>query len=86
MGVVSDGIPICYFPLPLIPFRLGRGKFTFYYSVIIDEPVKSPDAALRFTLRHCGVHLLYASFLRVRTPCLRPFYEAVLNSRLLRLL
>ncbi|MDJ0669309.1 MAG: hypothetical protein QNJ61_18650, partial [Desulfobacterales bacterium] len=33
-------------------------------------------AALRFSPRHCGVHK-YASFLRLRKPCSRTFYEAV---------
>ena len=33
MGVVSNRITVCYFPLPLIPSRQGRGKFTFYEVV-----------------------------------------------------
>jgi len=39
VGVISDRIPGCYFPLPLIPSRQRRGKFTFYefikYSVFV---------------------------------------------------
>src|SRR4030042_818144 len=35
-GVVSDRIPMGDFPLPLIPSRLGRGKFTFR-EVVISE-------------------------------------------------
>jgi hypothetical protein len=53
-----------------------------------DGFVKSPDAALRFILRHCGVRQstpqMGTDFKSVRAPCLRPFYEAVPFSRLLR--
>jgi hypothetical protein len=56
-------------------------------SIFIYGFVKRPDAALRIILprlspgqAYCGVHQKYASFLRIRAPCLQPFYEAVLYS------
>ena len=33
MGVISSRISVCYFPLPLVPSRRGRGKFTFYETI-----------------------------------------------------
>ena len=30
VGVVSNCIAVCYFPIPFIPSRQGRGIFTFY--------------------------------------------------------
>jgi hypothetical protein len=34
VGVISCRISACYFPLPLVPSRRGRGKFTFYEFII----------------------------------------------------
>jgi hypothetical protein len=34
VGVISCRIFACCFPLPLVPSRRGRGKFTFYEIVI----------------------------------------------------
>jgi len=34
VGVISSRISVCYFPLPLVPSRRGRGKFTFYDSIM----------------------------------------------------
>jgi len=36
VGVISCRISACYFPLPLVPSRRGRGKFTFYEFIIYD--------------------------------------------------
>ena len=33
VGVISCRISVCYFPLPLVPSRRGRGKFTFYETI-----------------------------------------------------
>jgi len=35
VGVISSRISVCYFPLPLVPSRRGRGKFTFYETINI---------------------------------------------------
>jgi len=51
---------------------------------IIDGFVKSPDAALRFIPRRCGVRQSTHSSGFARLAC-RLFYEAVPNSRFLRL-
>jgi len=32
-GVISCRFSVCYFPLPLVPSRRGRGKFTSYDSI-----------------------------------------------------
>ena len=32
--VISCPISACYFPLPLVPSRRGRGKFTFYEFIL----------------------------------------------------
>ena len=37
MGVISCRISVCYFPLPLVPSRRGRGKFTFYETIIYEK-------------------------------------------------
>jgi len=33
VGVISCRISVCYFPLPLVPSRRGRGKFTSYETI-----------------------------------------------------
>ena len=38
--------------------------------------VKNAHTALRFILSHCGVRNKYASFLRLRAPCLRNFLRS----------
>ena len=40
MGVISCRISVCYFPLPLVPSRRGRGKFTFYETIIVEGLTK----------------------------------------------
>ena len=39
-GVISCRISVCYFPLPLVPSRRGRGKFTFYETIICRLYIK----------------------------------------------
>src|SRR3972149_9880371 len=41
-----------------------------------DGFVKSPSAALRCILRHCGVPKKYASFLRICAPCIWSFLRS----------
>ena len=42
MGVISCRISVCYFPLPLVPSRQGRGKFTFYETILIVNGENPP--------------------------------------------
>ena len=46
VGVISCRISVCYFPLPLVPSRRGRGKFTFY------EFINCRIAPFRFNIRN----------------------------------
>jgi len=46
-----------------------------------DGFVKSPDAALRFTPRRCGVRQSTPPLLGIREPYLQAYYEASPNSR-----
>jgi hypothetical protein len=39
VGVISCRISACYFPLPLVPSRRGRGKFTFYEFIISENRI-----------------------------------------------
>ena len=41
VGVISCRISVCYFPLPLVPSRRGRGKFTSYETINKEGLVKS---------------------------------------------
>jgi len=40
VGVISCRISVCYFPLPFFPSHRGRGKFTFYETIIIEKTWK----------------------------------------------
>ena len=57
MGVISCRISACYFPLPLVPSRRGRGKFTFYDSI------KS-----KFWLLGIGIYLMMGVWLLIIYP------------------
>jgi len=45
VGVISCRISACYFPLPLVPSRRGRGKFTFYEFIINDSQMAGWELA-----------------------------------------
>ena len=45
VGVISCRISGCYFPLPLVPSRRGRGKFT-PYETIKNNLIKSMDESI----------------------------------------
>src|SRR4030042_1653265 len=53
---------------------------------LLDGFVKSPDAALRFTFRHCGVHNSTPHSSGFARLACGTFYEAVRHTRLLRLI
>ncbi|MBU4583306.1 MAG: hypothetical protein KKH02_13000, partial [Proteobacteria bacterium] len=55
VGVISDCISGCNFPLPLIPSRKGRGKLTFDEVIILECPYLFHRVALDDGLPRCQV-------------------------------
>ncbi|MFH2120031.1 MAG: hypothetical protein ABIJ25_06495, partial [Pseudomonadota bacterium] len=47
VGVISDCISGCNFPLPLIPSRKGRGKLTFDEVINIGGTATVIEAAIK---------------------------------------
>jgi hypothetical protein len=50
VGVISCRISVCYLPLPLVPSRRGRGKFTFYETILFAPGDESPGYCHRCPL------------------------------------
>ena len=76
MGVISCRISVCYFPLPLVPSRQGRGKFTFYEFIKNRSVVKNWPLARRRKALHQRAQIVQEiryffikqGFLEVETP------------------